>query len=565
MSHASLILPHMGARRSQRRALLALIYAALFISIIYPLLMILYESVFAASEGFFEHAWGVLTDRDVGLAIINTLQISILATMIAGALGVALAWLVARTDMPFAKFLDPLNMLPFYLSSVVGALSWQVIASPKIGLLNKLLEPVFGPGPVVNIYSIPGIAFVLGLFYAPYIYLFTLESLRSMDASLEEAARMAGSSILNTAFKITLPLSAPAILSSFMLVFVTCAGIFGVPQVLGTPGHITTVSTIIYRAMNDYPADYPTAALLSILLFLFTACLIVLQVRFMKNKSFATITGKGYRPRPLKLGKWRWFGFGVNLCYVVLIFLPFVALCAVSLQDAWTGSFEWGRITISNYRAVLFVEDAAKRGLSNSLIISSVGASIAIAVCFFLALIVQKTKLPGRNLISLIATLPVAIPGIVLGLGFLVGFISTPLYGTIWIIMFAYIVHYLPTGLSNMEALVQSVSKELDESARMSGASWSEAMRKVLFPLLAPGMISTWILLFVTFIREVSASVMLYTLGTETLSIALIRIMEYKPYGISAAFGVLQTLLLMGAVILLRFATTWNSGGKGGH
>ena len=565
MSHAPLVHSHMGARRSHRRVLLVLIYAALFISIIYPMLMILYESVFAASEGFFEHALSVLTDSDVGHAIVNTLQISILATLIAGTLGVALAWLVARTDMPFARVLDPLNMLPFYLSSVVGALSWQVIASPKIGLLNKVLEPVFGPAPVVNIYSIPGIAFVLGLFYAPYIYLFTLESLRSMDASLEEAARMAGSSILNTAFKITLPLSAPAILSSFMLVFVTCAGIFGVPQVLGTPGHITTVSTIIYRAMNDYPADYPTAALLSILLFLFTACLIVLQIRLMKNKSFATITGKGYRPRPLKLGKWRWFGFGVNLFYVVLILLPFVALCAVSLQDAWTGSFEWSRITFNNYRAVLFVEDAAKRGLSNSLIISSVGASIAIAVCFFLALIVQKTKLPGRNLISLIATLPVAIPGIVLGLGFLVGFISTPLYGTIWIIMFAYIVHYLPTGLSNMEALVQSVSKELDESARMSGASWSEAMRKVLFPLLAPGMISTWILLFVTFIREVSASVMLYTLGTETLSIALIRIMEYKPYGISAAFGVLQTLLLMGAVVLLRFVTTLNSDKKGGH
>ena len=565
MSRASIALPHMGARRSQRWVLLVLIYAALFVSIIYPMLMIVYESVFAASEGFFEHVLSVVTDGDVGLAIVNTLKISILATMIAGTLGVALAWLVARTDMPFAKFLDPLNMLPFYLSSVVGALSWQVIASPKIGLLNKLLEPVFGPAPVFNVYSIPGIAFVLGLFYAPYIYLFTLESLRSMDASLEEAARMAGSSILNTAFKITLPLSAPAILSSFMLVFVTCAGIFGVPQVLGTPGHITTVSTIIYRAMNDYPADYPTAALLSVMLFLFTACLIVLQIRFMKNKSFATITGKGYRPRPLKLGKWRWFGFGVNVCYVVMILLPFVALCAVSLQDAWTGSFEWGRVTFNNYRAVLFVEDAAKRGLSNSLIISSVGASIAIAVCFFLALIVQKTKLPGRNLISLIATLPVAIPGIVLGLGFLVGFISTPLYGTIWIIMFAYIVHYLPTGLSNMEALVQSVSKELDESARMSGASWSEAMRKVLFPLLAPGMISTWILLFVTFIREVSASVMLYTLGTETLSIALIRIMEYKPYGISAAFGVLQTLLLMGAVVLLRFATTLNSDKKGGH
>jgi len=565
MSSTRASLSRMGARRFQRRALLVLIYAVLLVSIIYPMLMILYESIFESSEGFLQHAGNVLTDRDVVVAIGNTLQISILATMIAGGLGVTLAWLVARTDMPFAKILDPLNMLPFYLSSVVGALSWQVIASPKIGLLNKLVEPLFGPGPLVNIYSIPGIAFVLGLFYAPYIYLFTLESLRSMDASLEEAARMSGSSILNTALRITLPLSAPAILSSFMLVFVTCAGIFGVPQVLGTPGHITTISTIIYRAMNDYPADYPTAALLSLLLFLFTAALIVLQIRFLKNKSFATITGKGYRPRPLKLGRWRWFGFGVNLFYVVLIFLPFLALCAVSLQDAWTGSFEWSRLTLKNYLAVLFVEDAARRGFSNSLIISSVGASLAIAVCFFLALIVQKTKLPGRNLISLISTLPVAIPGIVLGLGFLVAFISTPLYGTIWIIMFAYIVHYLPTGLSNMQALVQSVSKELDESARMSGASWSEAMRKVLLPLLAPGMISTWILLFVTFIREVSASVMLYTLGTETLSIALIRIMEYKPYGISAAFGVLQTLLLMGAVILLRLATNRKSGEKGGH
>ncbi len=555
--------PGGGGQKVQRRILSGLIYTLLIISIIYPMLMILYESIAESSEGFITHAHSVLTDADVGLAIVNTLKISCLATAIAGSLGVSLAWLVARTDMPFARIFDPLNMLPFYLSSVVGALSWQVIASPKIGLLNKWLEPLFGASPLVNIYSITGIGFVLGLFYAPYIYLFTLESLRSMDASLEEAARMAGSSILNTAFKVTLPLSAPAILSSFMLVFVTCAGIFGVPQVLGTPGHITTVSTIIYRAMNDYPTDYPTAALLSLLLFIFTAMLIVLQVKFLKNKSFATITGKGYRPRPLKLGKWRWFGFGVNLLYVLLIGLPFAALCAVSLQDAWTGSFEWGRSTLENYRAVLFIEDAARRGFSNSLIISSLGATIAVGVCFLLALIVQKTRLPGRRMISFISSLPVAIPGIVLGLGFLVGFISTPLYATIWIIMFAYIVHYLPTGLSNMEALVLSVSRELDESGRMSGASWWQAMSKILLPLLAPGMISTWILLFVTFIREVSASVMLYTLGTETLSIALIRIMEYKPYGISAAFGVLQTLLLMGAVVLLRFAANGSADRKG--
>jgi iron(III) transport system permease protein len=233
--------------------------------------------------------------------------------------------------------------------------------------------------------------------------------------------------------------------------------------------------------------------------------------------------------------------------------MPFVTLLAVSFQDAWTGSFEFHRITLENYRAIFSIEDTARRGLFNSLIISSLGATFAVIICFFLAFIIQRTRLPGRKIISFISMLPVAIPGIVLGLGFLVGFISTALYATIWIIMFAYIVHYLPTGLSNIEALVISVSHELDESSRMSGASWWQSVTKVLLPLLAPAMISTWILLFVTFIREVSASVMLYTLGTETLSIALIRIMDYKPYGISAAFGVLQTVLLMFAVIFLRF------------
>jgi iron(III) transport system permease protein len=453
--------------------------------------------------------------------------------------------------MPWKRVLDPLNMVPFYLSSVVGALSWQVIAAPRTGLLNSLLAPLVG-APPFNIYSVGGIALVLGLYYTPYVYLFTLGSLQSMDSALEDSARMSGATKLQTALRITLPLSAPAILSSCILVFVTAAGIFGVPLVLGVPGSVHTLSTLIYRSINDYPADFATAAILSAALFLFTAAFTVVQIMLLRGRRFTTVTGKGYRPRKVDLGRWRWAAVAVNGLYLLLVIGPFVALLMVSFQDAWTGAFDWARFTFANYEKVLFIDVTARRGLFNSLVISTLGATVAVAVCMTLALVVHRTRLPGRGGISVLAMVPATVPGIVLGLGFLIALIATPLYGTIWIIMVAYIVHYLPTGLRNSESLVQSVSRELDESARMSGASWRLAMMRIVVPLVTPGMVSLWLLLFVTYIREVSSSMMLFTFGTETVSIALIQIMEYEPYGVSGAFAVLQTVLVLAAVACIR-------------
>jgi iron(III) transport system permease protein len=473
----------------------------------------------------------------------------------ASSIGVTLAWLIARSNMPYKRLLDPLNMVPFYLSSVVGALSWQVIAAPRTGLLNSLLTPLFG-APPFNIYSVGGIALVLGLYDTPYVYLFTLGSLQSMDASLEDSARMSGASKFQTAIRITLPLSAPAILSSSILVFVTAAGIFGVPLVLGVPGSVHTLSTLIYRSINEYPSDFATAAILSVALFIFTAAFTVLQIFILRGRRFTTVTGKGYRPRQVDLGRWRFAAVGVNVLYLIFVIGPFIALLLVSFQDAWTGAFDWARLTLANYNKVLFIDVTAKRGLVNSLVISTIGATVAVALCMALALVVHRTRLPGRGGISVLAMLPVTVPGIVLGLGFLIALVGTPLYGTIWIIMVAYVVHYLPTGLRNSESLVQAVSRELDESARMSGATWWRAMTRIVVPLVAPGMVSLWLLLFVTYIREVSSSMMLFTFGTETVSIALIQIMEYEPYGVSGAFAVLQTLLVLAGVACIRQASS---------
>ncbi len=537
--------------RGQGIAIVVLIYAVLAITVVYPLLAVLIQSFSESSNLTIAKIHEVFTTPNIVEAVFNTLIISVLTVVFAGTVGITLAWLIARSNMPFRRVFDPLNMIPFYLSSVVGALSWQIVAAPRAGILNELLKPIFG-GPVFDIYSVGGIALVLGLFYSPYVYLFTLGSLQSMDASLEDAARMSGASKFMTAIRITLPLSAPAILSSCILVFVTAAGIFGVPLVLGVPANLNTLSTLIYTAINEYPADFAKAAILSSALFLFTAVFTVAQILLLRGRRFTTVTGKGYRPRRVDLGQWRWAGVAVNSIYLFFVIGPFIALLLVSFQDAWTGGFDLSRFTLANYKKVIFVDAIAHRGLINSIFISTIGATLAVLVCMSLALAIHRTRLPGREGLAPLAMVPVTVPGIVLGLGFLIALISTPLYGTIWIIMIAYIVHYLPTGLRNGESLVLSVSRELDESARMSGASWWRAMVRIVMPLVAPGMMSMWLLLFVTYIREVSSSMMLFTFGTETISIALIQIMEYEPYGVSGAFGVLQTVLVLVCVAFIR-------------
>ena len=375
-------------RKRQERAwlMLGIIYIMLGIFVVFPMIAIVIEGFWGRDGVAFGDVLPLLTSPEVVRAFGNTLVISLVAVAIAALFGVALAWFMARSNMPFKSWFDPLNMLPFYLSSIVGAMSWQVIAAPRTGLLNSLLAPVWG-GPVVNVYSVWGIGFVLGLFYTPYVYIFALNSLRSMDPALEEAARMSGANHFQTAVRVTLPLASPAILSAAMLVFVTAAGIFGVPLLLGAPGRIQTLSTLIYKYVADYPANYGAAAILSAALLIMTFVLVMLQYFLQRHRSFTTVTGKAYRPKLVDLGGWRWVGVGFNALFLILILAPFFALVAVSFQNAWTGSFYWSRLTLDNYYQVFFVDATAKRGFINSMIISPIGATIGVALSLLLGLL----------------------------------------------------------------------------------------------------------------------------------------------------------------------------------
>jgi iron(III) transport system permease protein len=498
----------------------------------------------------------VLTGPAFLPALANTLIMSVEAVVVAAVLGVLLAWLVARTDLPFKKILEPLNMVPFYLSSLVGALSWEVLAAPKSGILNLLAEKLLGlTSPLVNIYSLTGMTVVLGLFYAPYVYLFTIGSFQNMDPSLEDAGRIGGASTAETMLRITFPLVSPAIFSACILVFVLTGSTFAVPLVLGGPGRLHTLSTLAWSYLEVYPPNYNAAAALSTVLLVFTLLLILLQHKILARRHFWTVTGKGFRPRLISLGSWRWAALGLNLAYLAVILMPFVVLLFVSFVPGWVGGLDFSRFSLKNYNTVLFVNEVTQRGLVNSAVISILGATAGVAVCTFLAALILRTRIPGRPGIDFIGMSPVAFPGVVLGIGLLITWIRTPLYGTLWILMLAYIIHFLPTGLRSLSATLGSISPDLDECARVCGTTWLGALRRILVPLMWPGLMSTWLLFFVTFFREVGSSMMLFVHGTETVSIALIQIMEYESQGACGALGMLLTMAILVAVYLFRKLT----------
>lgn len=487
------------------------------------------------------------TSPDLAGALGNTLVTSVGGALLATGLGTILGWIVARTDVPGRGILGVLNLIPFFLSSVVGAASWQILGAPRTGLINTTLASMLPlSGPVINIFSRFGIALVIGLFYAPFVYLFTLGAFRNMDPALEEAARMSGAGTMGTALRVTLPLALPAILSGGILVMVSSAGLFGVPLLLGRPGRVHTLATRIYQATQDYPPDYSLAAALSVVLLVVTMLLLLVERRIIRRRVFTTVTGKGYRPATIRLGRWKAAALGVNLLYLGAVFVPLLVLLLVSFQRQWVGEFQVRQATLINYAYVFFSEATAMRGLRNSLFLSAVGATVGLAACGLVAYLVQRTRLPGRGTIEAVAMLPVTLPGIVLGVGFFIAWVGTPLYGTIWALMLAYIIHYFPLGVKSTGSVLLSVGPELEESGWMSGASCGQTLRRVILPLLRPGLTAAWLLLFVTYMREVGASMILFLPGLETLSVALIRIMEYEPFGITAAFAVVQTLLLLG-------------------
>jgi iron(III) transport system permease protein len=534
-------------------------------AVLLPLFVLVVCSFQVQDSTGFDTIWGLdnyrtlFTDRVIPKAFVNTLLVSAGSTVLATFFGVSLAWINARTNCPGRDKLEPYNLIPFFLSPFVGAIAWHNLAGGKTGLLNSWARDYLGVhGNLFNVDNLWGVIWVTGIFFAPLVYLFVVGSLRRMDPSLEDSARTTGAGLFRTATTITLPLVAPGILSGAIIVFVTSAGEFGVPFKLSAPYGWQTLTTQIFSKAVGDDANIYLGAAMSMALGIITVLLIWIQQRYIAPRSFTTVTGKGFRPNIIDLGSWKWVALAFNITFLmVAVVLPIFCLLVVSLHPVWQAEIIPADLTLHNYVRTLFWWSpdhiqAASNGIYNSFILAFAGATIAMALSLVVSYMIHRTKGVGALLLDFLCVVPVGFPGIVLAMGVLITYIRTPIYATLWIILLGYITRFFPYGQRNVSAVMLAISEELDQSSRMAGASWFTTLRRITIPLLKPGIFAGWVLLFIIFLRELSISIILYSSGTETLSVGVYYLTNYENETLTSALSMAQTVVLLICVFIFR-------------
>ena len=514
-----------------------------------PLYYLLYGTFFDAN-GFTLGAFGrAYTADGIGELISNSLLFAIGAAILSLVVGTALAYLNVRTDVPFKPLFFAASMIPLIIPGILYTISWIFLASPDIGLLNAFLEPLVGPG-FFDVFTIWGMIWVEGLHLSPIVFLLMVAAFRSMDPSLEESALMSGASRWTTFLKITVPLVRPAIVASILVMTVRSLESFEVPALLGLQNGIYVFTSQIYFTLRSYPPDLAGAGALAVGLLVIAVLGVILSNRVGRNgKDFQTVTGKGFRPRPMELGRFRWVAGGLIILYfVATVLAPLAVLLYTSLLKFYVApSAEAFRtMSLDNYRELAGLASAGT-ALKNSLILGLGSATVVMLFMSVAAWIVVRSKIRFRGLLDQLAFVPLVIPGLVLGLGISFVYLRSPIpiYGTIFILLIAYCTRYMPYGMRYAVTSMHQISAELEESAQVSGASWWQTFRRVLLPLLSPGLVAGFIYILTVSFRELSSSILLYSPGNEVLSILIFEQFENGSFTILAALGVVMVLTLV--------------------
>ena len=489
----------------------------------------------------------------------TSIQFAFGASLFAFLVGTTLAWMNERTNTPFKSIFFALSLIPLVIPGILFTVAWILLASPKIGIVNLVMQGWFGfEEPPFDIYSLGGMIWVDGLHYSPMAFLLMTAAFRAMDPSLEESATMSGANIFQVAWRVTLKLTWPAILATILILFVRSIESFEVPALLGLPVGIQVFTSSIYQAVHRYPSQVGLASAYSVTLLVITTVGVYFVSRLSSQGSkYATMTGKGFRPRPIDLGRWRWLTAAIFVVYFLLIVvLPFSVLLWSSFQRFYSvPSMEaLQNLTLDPYRFI-FTYPNLTRTIWNSFVLSFGSATIVMLVTSVICWIVVKTKLPGRWLIDNIASLPMVFPGLVLGLAIMIFYLNVDIgvYGTIWIMFIAYITRFMPYGLRYSTASMLQIHKELEESAAMSGATWVTSFRRIILPLLKPGLLAGWIYVMIVSIRELSTSILLYSPDTQVVSIVVWELWENGQYVELSALGVLFIITLFVLVLIAQW------------
>ncbi len=537
--------------------------------VLFPIGMLLLGSFWTARPGFpgtftLANYIEAYTSLDTYRVLATTVLLVAAKTVLAVAFATTLAWIVTRTDTPFRGALEVLVTLPFFIPGLLEAIAWIMLLSPNAGTINVWLRSILGIQSPLNIYSLGGMIWVMSLGSTSFIFLLVVNAMRNMDASLEESARTSGAGAVRTALKVTLPLVAPVILSAGTLSFIRAMDSFEVPVLLGLPAKVLVFSNRIYAAVEyDYPVNYGLATTLGVSFVVLMLALIYFENRLLRGRDFSVITGKGYRPRVVRLGRFRFVTLGFCLLF-------FGIATALPLSQVLVGSFlkvfglpRPDLFTFDNYLAIL--SDATLwRALINTFLVCGVAAAVTVGLCAMIAYTVVRTHFIGRRPLEVISWLPWAIPGIVAGLGMLWAYITLPvrLYGTLLLLVIVLLTTGLPLGVRVMTGVMVQLGRELEESSRVHGAGWLYTFTYIVTPLLKPALAGAFLLLFVSFSRAVSTTILFVGPGTELLSVTLFSYSQAGQFEVVSALAIVLMTINVIALVVARRLGAFGDGAR---
>jgi len=489
--------------------------------------------------------------------LLNTLTVSVAATVMALVFGFVMAWILTRTDVPGRHLFEQLMAVPYYLTPLLGALAWSLLGSPESGFINQIWRALGGTGYLVDINTAYGIAWVMALFEGSVAFVMIAAVMKSMDPALEEASQIIGASRLRTMLRITLPLVIPGVLGAAIFVFAEMLGSFAAALVLGTPNRYYVITTAIYQLVQQYPPKIQVAAAMGVSLFAVMFFMLFLYRRIVMAGSYVTITGKAFRPRVADVGPLRYVLLGVCVLYLLAaVGLPLVTLLYASLQKiavAFPTAENW---TLENFRVAMTM-NAVRSALTNSLLLGFGTATIGVVLMGLLAWLIYRSRFPGSGLIEYVVMFPQAVPRLVFAFGLMWAWVvfPIPIYGTLWLLLLAYLTVFLPLGVRTIAGVMLQIDKSLEECAQMCGAAWAFRVRTVTIPLLMPGLVAAWLLLFIASIRELGASILLMGPHSKVITPSIVESWFGTSSELTAALALIQTLVVAISMIVLVAVT----------
>lgn len=498
--------------------------------------------------------------------VLNSFVFGIGASGLSIVLALLLSWITIRTNAPFRRLFELTAIIPNIMPPILISISWVMLLNPNNGLINVTLVNLFGleKGPF-NIYSIPGLIFVEGLILTPLAFLIISAALKGMDPSLEESAKTLGSGEFGVAARITFPLMRPAILAAGTLNFVRAVESFDTPAIIALPARIEVFTTKIWReALGSFPTNHNLAAAYGIGILIIALIFVYLYRRFTSQvESFSTVTGKAFQPHQIDLGPWKYLASTVALVFLIMmVVLPFIVLLLISFLPYYhVPTWEtWQTLTAKHFKTIL-VSERVYKAFGNSLFLAIGGATLCMLLASLTSYLTVRTKITGRGLLEGLVFIPWAFPGTALALGLLWAYVDFPIpvYATIWIIMIAYVTRFLPYGLRAVTSTIIQIHKELEEASVACGAGFFATFRRILIPLMRPGVMAGWIILVTIFMREFSASIFLYSPGSEPLGPLIYFFYLDGWYGPMAALGLVISLICIILIAIAQRFSRWET------